>query len=370
MSDWIKSLWTSGAPAIAGAISFALVLAVVPAVMRACAKFGLQDSPGPLKIHSRATPRLGGIAILLAICGGIFLDARSAIDAHFVSALALIWTVGVVDDLRGLPPTLRLGAQALSGMILWYGGWRVPLLNSGPLGATALCLYVIVAVNAMNFVDGADGIAAGVTAVIAMAYIALPGAPLTQFGPLLAWSLLGACAAFLIANFPPAKIFMGDSGSTLLGFCVAILGLDFWRTQGATASAQLFPFIVAGLPLLDALFAVLRRLRRHASPLRGDRQHFYDLLGSRGLTDRRVAFICYAVTFAFMLIGLLILRADSTLGLWISSIAVGVTLLVALRLGSLGKNETRPRMSQVKNLGVEPYVGFERIVRVPRRLRS
>jgi UDP-GlcNAc:undecaprenyl-phosphate GlcNAc-1-phosphate transferase len=340
----MKCIWTSGTLAIAGAISFALVLAAVPAVMRVCSKFGLRDSPGPLKIHTRPTPRLGGIAILLAICGGISLDARSAIDVYFVAALGLIWAVGIVDDLRDLPPTLRLSAQALGGVILWYGGWRVPLLNSGPLGLAALCLYVIMVVNALNFMDGADGIAAGVTAVIAMGYITLPGASLTQFGPLLAWSLLGACVGFLIVNFPPASIFMGDSGSTLLGFCVAILGLDFWRTQGTTPSAQLFPFIVAGLPLLDALFAVLRRLRRHTSPLRGDRLHFYDLLASRGLTARRVAFTCYAVTFAFMLIGLLILRADSTLGLRILSIAVSVALLVALRLGSLGKNEASPHM--------------------------
>jgi UDP-GlcNAc:undecaprenyl-phosphate/decaprenyl-phosphate GlcNAc-1-phosphate transferase len=333
---------------IAGAISFALVLGVVPAVMRICAKFGLRDSPGPLKIHSRPTPRLGGIAILLAIGGGIFLDARTSIDIYFAAALGLIWAVGIVDDLRGLPPILRLCAQALGGVILWYGGWRVPMLNSGLLGLATLCLYVVMVVNAMNFIDGADGIAAGVTAVIAMGYIALPGGSLSQFGPLLAWSLLGACAGFLIANFPPASIFMGDSGSTLLGFCVAILGLDFWRTNGVAGSAQLFPLIAAGLPLLDALFAVLRRLRRHTSPLMGDRQHFYDLLGSRGLTARKVAFTCYAITLALVLIGLMILRANSTIALWSLSIAVVVLLMAALRLGSLGKNEASPRMHRIK----------------------
>jgi UDP-GlcNAc:undecaprenyl-phosphate/decaprenyl-phosphate GlcNAc-1-phosphate transferase len=348
MGDWMKSPWTNGTPVIGEAISFALVLAAVPAVIRLCEKFGLCDSPGPLKIHSRPTPRLGGSAILLAICGGFFLDARWAIDIYFASALGLIWTVGIVDDLRGLPPTLRLGAQALCGMILWYGGWRVPVLNSGPLGFAALCLYVIMAVNAMNFIDGADGIAAGVTAIIAMGYVALPGASLTQLGPLLAWSLLGACAGFLTANFPPAKLFMGDSGSMLLGFCVAILGLDFWRTHAAADSSQLFPFVVAGFPLLDALLAVSRRLRTGESMLQGDRSHFYDLLLVRGWAARKVAYTCYAITLVFVLIGFLILRADSTLGLWISSIAVGVALLVALRLGSLGKSEARPRMQRIK----------------------
>jgi UDP-GlcNAc:undecaprenyl-phosphate/decaprenyl-phosphate GlcNAc-1-phosphate transferase len=348
MGDRLKSVWISGAPVIAGAISFALVLAATPAVVRLCAKFGLRDSPGPLKIHSGPIPRLGGIAILLAICAGIFLDARSAIDAYFVSALGLIWAVGIVDDLRGLPPSLRLSAQALGGIILWYGGWRVPLLNSGLLGLAALCLYVVTVVNAMNFMDGADGIAAGVTAVIAAGYIALRGGSLSQFGPLLAWSLLGACAGFLIVNFPPAKIFMGDSGSTLLGFCVAILGLDFWRSNGAAGSSPLFPLVVVGLPLMDALLAVLRRLRTGESMLQGDRSHFYDLLLACGLTARKVAFTCYAISLAFVLIGFLILRTDSTFGLWFSLIAAGVLLMAALRLGSLGKTENRPRMQRVK----------------------
>jgi UDP-GlcNAc:undecaprenyl-phosphate/decaprenyl-phosphate GlcNAc-1-phosphate transferase len=348
MGDRLNSVWISGTPAIAGAISFALVLAAVPAVMRICAKFGLQDSLGPLKIHSRPTPRLGGIAILLAICDGIFLVARASIDIYFVLALVLIWAAGIVDDLRGLPPIVRLSTQALGGVILWHGGWRVPLLNFGLLGLAALCLYLVMVVNAMNFMDGADGIAAGVTAVIAMGYIALPGASLIQFDPLLAWSVFGACAAFLIANFPPANIFMGDSGSTLLGFCVAILGLDFWRTHTAVGSAQFFPFVVAGLPLLDAFLAVLRRLRTRKSMLQGDRSHFYDLLLARGWAARKVALACYAITFAFVLIGLLILRTNIPLGLWISSIAVGVLLLASLRLGSLGKNEARPRMHRIK----------------------
>jgi UDP-GlcNAc:undecaprenyl-phosphate GlcNAc-1-phosphate transferase len=347
-SDWMKAVWISGSPAIAGAISFALVLAVVPAVMWLCAKFGLRDSPGPLKIHSRPTPRLGGIAILLAICAGLLLDARPAINIYFALALAFIWTAGIIDDLRGLPPILRLSAQAVGGMILWYGGWRMPLLNSGSLGLIALFLYLILVVNSLNLIDGADGIAAGVTAVIAAGYVALPAASLTQFGPYVACSLLGACVGFLIANFPPAKLFMGDSGSNLLGFCVAILGLDFWRTHAVTSSAQFFPFIVAGLPLLDALSAVLRRLRTHTSPLVGDRRHFYDLLRSQGLTARKVAFACYAITIAFVVVGLLIVRTDSKLALWISAVAVGLLLLASLRLGSLGRNEVRSRVQRVK----------------------
>jgi UDP-GlcNAc:undecaprenyl-phosphate GlcNAc-1-phosphate transferase len=336
-----------GAPSSAGAISLAAALIGVPVVRWFCLRFGWHDSPGPLKIHSRPTPRLGGLAILLAFCIGTFLSVRSAADIYFVAALALIWVAGLIDDLRGLPAIYRLSAHVFGGMILWYGGWRVPLLGSGVFGLAAICLYVVIVVNALNFIDGSDGIAAGVTAIIAMGYIVLPGGSLPQFGSLVAWSLLGACVGFLVFNFPPAKIFMGDSGSTMLGFCVAILGLNFWRVHDAAGSPLVFPILVASFPLLDAILAVLRRFRSHGSPFHGDRFHFYDLILGRGWTPRKVALACYGITLAFVLAGLLVLRTDITQALWISALCVGALLLAALRLGSLGTRETRLRMRRV-----------------------
>jgi UDP-GlcNAc:undecaprenyl-phosphate/decaprenyl-phosphate GlcNAc-1-phosphate transferase len=134
----------------------------------------------------------------------------------------------------------------------------------------------------------------------------------------------------------------------MLGFCVAILGLDFWRSHDATGSPFVFPILVALLPLLDTLLAVVRRLRNHASPLQGDRSHFYDLLLARGLSPRKVAFSCYGITIGCLLLGLLTLRADFMHALWISALSAGVLLFAALRLGSLGRNEVRPQMQRAK----------------------
>ena len=105
----------------------------------------------------------------------------------------------------------------------------------------------------------------------------MPGAALSAFGHAMAWSLAGACAGFSFFNFPPAKIFMGDSGSTVLGFSVAFLGLDFMEARGAggATGSLLFPFIIAALPILDALLVVARRVARGKSPLQADREHFY-----------------------------------------------------------------------------------------------
>jgi UDP-N-acetylmuramyl pentapeptide phosphotransferase/UDP-N-acetylglucosamine-1-phosphate transferase len=133
----------------------------------------------------------------------------------------------------------------------------------------------------------------------------------------------------------------------MLGFCVAILGLNFWRVHDAAGSPLVFPILVASFPLLDAILAVLRRFRSHGSPFHGDRFHFYDLILGRGWTPRKVALACYGITLAFVLAGLLVLRTDITQALWISALCVGALLLAALRLGSLGTRETRLRMRRV-----------------------
>jgi len=139
-------------------------------------------------------------------------------------------------------------------------------------------------VFSFNFLDGIDGLAAGIAGVIALAYIIFPGSAVGVVGCALAWSLLGACIGLLIFNFPPAKIFMGDSGSEALGFSVAFLGLDFIATKSANNASPLlaFPLLVAALPLFDAILTILRRLESGRCPFHGDRRYFYDLLRAAG----------------------------------------------------------------------------------------
>src|ERR1700689_3379804 len=130
-----------------------------------------------------------------------------------------------------LPP-FRLLAQIGGALLLYFGGWRLPFSSSAALAIVAQCLFVIVFVNAFNFLDGADGLAAGITAVVALRDGAMPGVGVRVLGFAVAWSLGGACVGFLVFNFPPAKIFMGDSGSTVLGFSAAFLGLDLMGARG------------------------------------------------------------------------------------------------------------------------------------------
>ncbi|MFZ0883486.1 MAG: MraY family glycosyltransferase [Candidatus Acidiferrales bacterium] len=208
-------------------------------------------------------------------------------------------------------------------------------------------------VFAFNFLDGADGLAAGVTSVIAFAYILFPGASLGAVGYALAWSLLGASAAFLVFNFPPAKIFMGDSGSSALGFSVAFLGLDFIGAKSANSTtaaptALIFPLLVAALPLADAVFAILRRLESGRSPFQGDRRHFYDLLLAAGWAARRVAITCYLLTA--LLAGLAWL---ATQGNRKQTLLLGMGAAVALLCAGVWLGSLRPGPSEHHNHRVQ-----------------
>jgi UDP-GlcNAc:undecaprenyl-phosphate GlcNAc-1-phosphate transferase len=216
----------------------------------------------------------------------------------FLAALILIWGVGVIDDIRGVAPILRLAIQIFGGILLWYGGWRLPLLTYSAVNLVGVCLFVVLFANAFNFLDGSDGLCAGVTAIIAVGYIIGPGVTLSASGFLVASSLLGTSVGFVCSNFPPANIFLGDSGSTILGFCVAFLGLDFYRSNATNLNGitAFFPLLIATVPLLDTILVVFRRLCGHRPVYGGDRNHFYDFLLGQGWSQRRIAITVYAVS--------------------------------------------------------------------------
>jgi UDP-GlcNAc:undecaprenyl-phosphate/decaprenyl-phosphate GlcNAc-1-phosphate transferase len=294
--------------AIALAVAMGCVFALVPLVRWLCARWGIFDQPGQLKIHREPIPRLGGVGIALGLLAGVVAAVHGAHSGAllFGATFGLVWLAGFVDDLRELPPAFRLLAQIGGALLLYAEGWRVTYSSSVAFAILAQCLYVILFVNAFNFLDGADGLAAGITGVIALGYATIAGYALSVYGHAVAWSLLGACLGFLFFNFPPAKIFMGDSGSTVLGFSVAFLGLDFIsaRSDGRLAHALLFSFLIAALPLLDAVLVVTRRVARGRSPFRGDRGHFYDFLLAGGWTARRVAISCYMFDGVFGIAGM------------------------------------------------------------------
>jgi UDP-GlcNAc:undecaprenyl-phosphate GlcNAc-1-phosphate transferase len=157
-------------------------------------------------------------------------------------------------------------------------------------------------INAMNLFDGLDGLAAG-TAMVAAAGFLLLAEPQASFSTILGFSVIGCCAGLLTQNLPPARIFMGDSGSTLLGLSLAFLGLDWIRTDPQNHNLAL-PLVLLGLPVTDALLAIIRRIRALRSPFTGDRRHLYDLVLQRGWTLCAIMLASMGVTGALVITAL------------------------------------------------------------------
>ena len=316
--------------AIAG---FAVALVALPVILFLAHKLGVYDSFGPLKIHNRRVPRLGGVAIAAGLFAAVVWSgiAGSPRLLLVLAAFLLVWCAGLIDDLRGLSPWLRLAVQLGAGLLLFSAGWAIRLFGIPVVDAIATYILVAAFINAFNLLDGADGVAGGVALVIALGYALLPAGGLSLPGRALAWGLAGSGLAFLIFNFPPARIFMGDSGSTLVGMTVAFLGLDFYAENSALDSRLIVPIAFAALPLLDLILAIVRRARRHAPLFEGDRQHFYDLLLQHGWPAWKVALACLLCTVGFVVLG----RAASQQPLMLFSLifAAGLLLLALLAVG-------------------------------------
>lgn len=320
-----------------GAVSFAACIALLPLVLKLAIRNGLHDLPGALKPHASPTPRLGGVAIGIAVILGVSIGGAGlfAPASLVFIALLIIWLTGLIDDLKELPPGARLAAQFIAGLLVSQTPWGLTVFQNNLVDTLLTCGFVILFVNAFNFFDGADGLTAGVVGVASLGYALLYSFRAPSVGAAVSWSLLGACLAFLFFNFPPAKIFMGDAGSTVLGFLLAFLGLDFYKVHHAIGTHLLLPLVFAGLPILDLLLAVFRRLRKRVSPFMGDRQHLYDLLHAQGWSPRPIAFSSYLATAGLVLVGWLCNYLSPMTALLVIAVTFGSLVVTAVRLGSL-----------------------------------
>lgn len=332
---------------IAGA-AFLSCEVTLPPIRALAIRFGACDPLGPLKIHTKPIPRMGGVAMLAGLLAGFAVGYRW-FGLRFATGLwlglAIIFAVGLIDDLLEISPGLRLLAQAVAAAAVCWDGTRSISVHLPALGFVIECIFVIAFINAFNFLDGADGIAAGTSATLAMGFV-LVGK--TNAVVLTAAALLGSCLGFLVFNFPPASIFMGDCGSTTLGLLVAFLSLQFCRSLPAVDYRYIVPLLFAAVPLLDMVYAVMRRVGGKTSVTQGDRRHCFDLLLRRGWPPRTVGLCCFCATAVTVSLGWSCLGRGPTYTFWIAALIVAIISLIAFELGSLQGEATSLQPAQEK----------------------
>lgn len=301
-------------PALCAA-ALAAILFLMPAVIALCRRWGLYDYPNVRKRHTVPTPRLGGLGIAAGIFLAFFL--ASWFWPELLADLApqmpgIIWAgllvlaLGLYDDLVGAPAYLKLGVQALAALLLclWdfkFGTVYVPFVGRiglGVLSVPVTVVWIVTVTNSLNLIDGVDGLAAGVAAI--------GGGFLTVIG--LLWSIphvavlgaviVGVTIGFLRFNYPPARVFMGDSGALFLGFLFAVASVSV-PIKTLTVVTMALPLLAVGIPLVELLISTIRRLARGRSPLRADRLHWHHLLLRRGWSTKRLIWTYYGIAFGF-----------------------------------------------------------------------
>jgi UDP-GlcNAc:undecaprenyl-phosphate GlcNAc-1-phosphate transferase len=288
-------------------VGFAVAVITTPIAAWVATRIGLVDEPGPLKVHARPVPYLGGVAVLLAL-GGPIVGERPSL----LMPLALACALGLVDDAAGLPPIVRLAAEAGVGVSAAFA------VGHHDVGRVVLgVVVVLVLVNAMNLLDGLDGLAAGVTVGAAMGfYVVLSGA-----GATLALVLAGAAAGFLVWNAPPARVYLGDAGSYLVGTALAMLFLSAaQRPAEVVSGACLF----LAVPVADTAIAIVRRFRAGRPLLQGDRGHVYDQLVDRGWPAPGAVVACVVAQGAFTGAGIAIAGLSGGTAVVVTILSVAV----------------------------------------------
>jgi len=337
---------------VAFAVPFALSVLFTALAMRVSPRLGLVDTPGGRKAHERPMPLGGGVAIWLAwglpLAAALLLTRAGGPFGQFApraNPLGLILAggfaimlLGLLDDAFDLSPALRLAVQAAvaSGLYLMSNELRVTLFVGWPgLSFLYTVLWIVGITNAFNFLDNTDGLSAGV-ALVASGVLAFVGFQSGQ--DLMAWLALGfagATAGFLVFNFPPARIYMGDAGGLFLGFALSALTILFtFYESGDAPSGRLYrvlmPLFILALPVFDTVTVIAIRLREGRPIWRGDRSHFSHRLMAIGMSKRETVIFIYLVTFCLGLVATLLGSLDEAGS--ITTLAIGVTIFVLIAL--------------------------------------
>ena len=329
-------------------IALFLSLLLVPGVGKLAIRIGAVDKPNARKVHTHIMPRMGGLAIYTSFVVVLFLShsVTKELLGLFLGGTVLV-IVGIIDDMKDIPAKVKLCGQILAACIVVAFGVRVDFMTNifhGDIFSLSIfsipvtIIWIVAIINAVNLIDGLDGLAAGIS-IIAAATMAISGYASGQLlMASMAMILIGATLGFLRYNFHPAKIFMGDTGSMFLGYNLAVFAV-LGVTKSFTALSLVTPILVLAIPILDTLFAIIRRKMNHKPIFKPDKHHLHHCLLNYGFSHRDTVLIIYAVSAVLALCGLIMTYLSSTQGICLLTVISIIIIYAAIKIGVIGKRE-------------------------------
>lgn len=339
--------------------AFVIAYFMVPVAIKLAHRIGAIDEPNARKVHELDMPRLGGLAIFIAfILPFIFIvDKKPGPFLGVILGAIIIFLMGILDDIYQLSAKTKFVGQIIAAGIAIYFGVVVQFLTNpfdglvslGFLSIPVTLLWIVGVTNAINLIDGLDGLAGGVSVIAAltMGIIALLNGQLEV--ALVAFLLVAAILGFLPYNFHPARTFMGDSGSNFLGFilgCLAIMG-----TAKSVALISLFiPIVILGIPIFDTFFAIIRRINNKVPIFKPDKDHLHHRLLALGMGHTQCVLTIYAISSVFALVAIFLSMTTNPKAMLILALLLFLVILGADKIGLLtgGKSITVQNSRPVK----------------------
>ena len=327
-------------------LSFILSFAMTPIVKNFALKVGAIDVPtDERRMHRQPIPRLGGLAIFIGFLLSVvlFADLTKQVQGILVGAI-IVAALGAVDDLISLKPMAKLLGQSVAAVVAISHGVIIhlftnPNIFSGNefillegLALPITFLWIVGVTNAVNLIDGLDGLACGVSAIASLTMFAVALLVAESNVAVLLAALMGACLGFLPYNMNPAKVFMGDTGALLLGYLLATLSVVGMFKFYAVVTF-IVPVLALALPLLDTLFAIVRRVLRGQSPFTPDRGHLHHRLVDLGLNHKQAVALMYAISALLGLCAVVVV-STGTLRIFLLVVAIAVALVISRYIGN------------------------------------
>lgn len=347
---------------LAGMVAFAST----PLVKALSVKMGAVDVPKDgRRMHDHPIPRMGGLAIFFGFVVSMLLFVPLDMEKKgMLLGAVIIVVLGILDDIYALPAVPKFLVQIIAALVAVAAGNRIDVLSNpnifssnpvwqlGWLAYPVTVIWIVAITNSVNFIDGLDGLACGVSTISAasMLVIALLVSELDgELGgeldvAVMMAALVGACIGFLPYNFNPAKIFMGDTGSTFLGFIMAVVSVQGMFKQ-YTIISFVVPFLMLGLPIFDECFAVIRRLSRGQSPMAPDRGHVHHRLIDMGFSQKQAVGVLYVIS-AILGLSAVVLTAGGAQKAMVFLLAMGVTAAIAWRVFLAGPAHDKPEQTE------------------------
>lgn len=339
-------------------IPFLFVLAITPFIKRVALHINAMDIPNARKVHKKPIPRLGGLGIYMGFLLGYMLMGSMSLrmNAVLIGSFIIVVT-GIIDDINPIPAKIKFLFQLIAASVVaFYGKILLTDLSAfgfyiefGKFSYLITIIFIVAIINCINLIDGLDGLAAGLSSIyfITIGIVIVGWHHSFGLDAYIAFIMLGATLGFLYHNFNPAKIFMGDSGSMFLGYIIAVIALLGFKN--VTLTTLLVPICLLAVPVMDTLFAIIRRIVNKKPIDEPDKEHLHHQLLNLNLSHRNTVLVIYFIDILFATAMLTYILYDRTLGIVIYAILFIIVFIFVLKTNIIINHNKKKNQDGDKN---------------------